>query len=108
MVRPNSPKAPGYVPSHSRVQFRARRTALERADAVEEAVRAAQAELGHAHRARHAGGELEHLTAAIVQLVDAQATLVAQMRADNEPWSRIGDALGLTKQAAQNRFGKSS
>lgn len=44
----------------------------------------------------------------IVQLVDAQATAVAQMRADKISWTVIGDALGLTKQAAQARFGKSS
>ncbi|MEV5003999.1 hypothetical protein [Nocardioides sp. LML1-1-1.1] len=108
MTRPNSPKAPGYLPSHSRVQFRARRTDLERADAIEQAVHTARAELARAQDARDAGAQLEHLTAAIVQLVDAQATAVAQLRADSVPWTRIGDALGLTKQAAQSRFGKSS
>ena len=107
-MRPNNPKAPGYVASHARVEFRARRTELERADAVQEAIHAAQAALEHAQGTPRAGEQLEHLTAAIVQLVDAQATLVAQMRAECEPWSRIGDALGLTKQAAQNRFGKRS
>ena len=107
-MRPNSPKAPGYVATHARVKFRSRRTDLERADALEEAVHTARAELGHVQDARGAGEQLEHLTAAIVQLVDAQATAVAQVRADKISWTVIGDALGLTKQAAQARFGKSS
>lgn len=107
-MRPNSPKAPGYVPTHARVNFRARRTEFERADAIDEAVSTARAELNRVQDARGAGEQLEHLTAAIVQLVDAQATAVAQMRAENVSWTAIGGALGLTKQAAQSRFGKSS
>ncbi len=107
-MRPNSPKAPGYVATHARVSFRARRTEFERADAIDGAVRTARAELDRVKNARGAGEQLEHLTAAIVQLVDAQATAVAQMRAENISWTAVGAALGLTKQAAQSRFGKSS
>jgi len=33
------------------------------------------------------------------------AELVAQLRAQNCPWSVIGDALGITRQGAQQRFG---
>lgn len=108
-MRPNSPKAPGYVATHARVNFRARRTEFERADAIDGAVRTARAELDRVQDARgEAGEQLEHLTAAIVQLVDAQATAVAQMRAENVSWTAIGGALGLTKQAAHSRFGKRS
>lgn len=33
-------------------------------------------------------------------------SLVANARADGETWKDIGDSLGMTRQAAQQRFGK--
>lgn len=35
---------------------------------------------------------------------DAIAAVVTDMRADGASWSEIGDALGVTRQAAQQRY----
>lgn len=35
-------------------------------------------------------------------------SLVAQARAEGASWEQVGHALGITKQAAQQRFGKTN
>lgn len=83
-------------------------TDLERENQLAQAIQAARNELDEARAGGSVERRLEHATAAIVQLLDAQAIAVAQMRADSRSWTEVGAALGLTKQAAQSRFGKSS
>lgn len=38
-------------------------------------------------------------------LTEAQAMAVASMRDDGASWAEIGDGLGITRQAAQQRWG---
>lgn len=49
---------------------------------------------------------LRQIASARKYLEDAERWAVAEMRADDVPWSTIGTALGVTRQAAQMRFGK--
>jgi len=106
-MRPNSSKAPGYLTTSMQVQSRARMTDFERENHFAQAIQAARNELDDASAGTSVEKQLEHATAAIVQLLDAQAIAVAQMRANSRSWTEVGAALGLTKQAAQSRFGKS-
>ena len=47
---------------------------------------------------------LRQIAAARRYLEDAEKWAVAELRADDVPWSTVGDALGVTRQAAQMRF----
>ena len=47
---------------------------------------------------------LRQIAAARRYLEDAEKWAVAEMRADDVSWTEIGVALGVTKQAAQQRF----
>jgi hypothetical protein len=49
---------------------------------------------------------LRQIAAARKYLEDAEKWAVAEMRADDVSWTEIGVALGVSKQAAQQRFGK--
>jgi hypothetical protein len=49
--------------------------------------------------------ELRDAADAIENAEQAQRDLVAIYRSQGVPWSTIGDAYGITKQAAQQRFG---
>ena len=61
---------------------------------------------------RHAvedGAPLERIHRAALARAEAaelEAVAVREARAAGASWSQIGDALGVTKQAAQMRFGK--
>lgn len=46
------------------------------------------------------------LAAVVDEAQSAMAAAVEQLRADGASWSQIGDALGMTKQAAEKRFGR--
>lgn len=48
---------------------------------------------------------LRQIAAARKYIEDAEKWAVAEMRSDDVPWSEIGTALGVTRQAAQMRFG---
>ena len=60
------------------------------------------------HPARDASG-FRAIRAAAKNLEDARAELdsaVQEARANGDSWAIIGTALGISKQAAQERFGK--
>lgn len=52
------------------------------------------------------GDELTHLTAARHSVDVLTTGLVLAMRARGESWATIGEALGISKQAAQQRYGR--
>lgn len=57
----------------------------------------------------HKARDLDALRALNWTATDAEraiAALVTQMRAEAVSWERIGDALNLTRQGAQQRFGR--
>lgn len=50
--------------------------------------------------------ELHHLAAARFHLDRITCAAVQSARLDGASWAQIGTALGITKQAAQQRYGK--
>ncbi len=50
--------------------------------------------------------ELAELTSLRDEIDTAIATAVAGLRAQGHSWSYIGDGLGITRQAAQQRYGE--
>lgn len=50
-------------------------------------------------------GALYHVRQAMRILEEAQREMVWQARRDGHLWSNIADALGISKQAAQQRYG---
>ena len=50
--------------------------------------------------------ELAELAALQSELESVTAQAVAAWRADGRSWASIGDALGISKQGAQQRYGK--
>lgn len=48
---------------------------------------------------------LRSVNSSIRFLEAVKVTAVREMRASGESWAAIGDALGLTRQAAQQRYG---
>jgi hypothetical protein len=60
-----------------------------------------------AHLPSPALAEISALTAQIAELTGRLAVKVAQARAAGETWAAIGDAAGMTRQSAHERWGKS-
>lgn len=59
-----------------------------------------------AHAASHAGKALMHMAYAQSRLTEAMRESVQEMRAAGASWTEIGLTLGITKQAAQQRYGR--
>jgi hypothetical protein len=73
-------------------------------DDAARAITAAQADLEDARRPEAATEVLRHITNGLDDLRDAQAEAARWARRWNVPWSSIGDATGMTKQAAWERY----
>lgn len=71
---------------------------------AETAILAVRSHLKHAHL----GDALERLTAARRTLEATETDLVMLMRSGGTPWQQIGDLFGITRQAAQQRYGAGS
>jgi hypothetical protein len=56
-------------------------------------------------RSAHPATVLRQIKAARSVLKDAEKWAVAELREAGDSWAQIGDALGVTRQAAQMRFG---
>lgn len=86
-----------------------RSTYADVAHHVEQAQTASTEEqLHHANdeRAAWATEELRHVAAARRYLDELTTAAVRSARIDGASWAQIGTGLGITKQAAQQRYGK--
>ena len=100
-ARGSKPRQRASVPA----ALRPRRPARKKSDAefagfVRRTIRA--------HAARVAAGEIEHLAslAAARDAVEEGLRLaIAGQRQQGKSWTKIGDVLGISKQAAQQRYG---
>jgi hypothetical protein len=54
----------------------------------------------------HPATVLRQIKVARVYLDDAEKWAIAELREAGDSWAQIGDALGVTRQAAQMRWGK--
>ncbi len=76
---------------------------MDRATEIREALDAALDDIDGDRSPLDLVGEIPILTAAIAQIV---ADRVAEARAQGLSWEAIAQRLGITRQAAQKRFGK--
>jgi hypothetical protein len=70
---------------------------------LEEEIRSNASVLG---LAREDLGELHGLAALATLVFDLIADTVADARKDGHSWAQIGEAIGMTRQAAQQRYGR--